>query len=332
VLTADASFGTYDVRDLSRGPGSLMQGNLALDGAWGFNGFAPLPTCCGFGTPAWDPTSIEITLDGISYPNIVANDDCSGEETDLSGFFTDWISQNPGVAQVTRNQVKGMATGTTTGTAYGGGFYEGEGTNCHWVPFVQTTAPITVFDLKVTGKNYIFVGTDANELYGNHYVLSDSSGTKSPQPPGGTCCAASSDASDTVTQSSSNPITFQFETLDQSTTVGDRKLTFEYDLSGGGTSQQMNVTARKFAYVTNNSPSNACPSGYYGTNRTYVYTVYTHPDHNAVLGTDNLSNTAVTESFSPPISCGTETGNGILNTDAQFSDDIVDCSNKPLTC
>jgi hypothetical protein len=67
LLPADATFGTYDVRDLSRGPGSLMQGNLALDGAWGFNGFAPLPICCGFGTPAWDPTSIEITLDGISY-------------------------------------------------------------------------------------------------------------------------------------------------------------------------------------------------------------------------------------------------------------------------
>ena len=181
----------------------------------------------------------------------------------------------------------------------------------------------------VTGKAYIFVGTDPNELYGNHYYATNGSGG-APQPAGGTCCGASSDPADTVSLTSST--TFQIQTMDQSATVGDRTLTFEYDLSDGqGTSQQMNVTAREFAYVTNPNPSNVCSLGY-GTIRTYVYTVYTHPDGNPLLGSDGLSNTAVTESFSPAISCGTDTGNTILNSNAQFSDGIAACSNKPLTC
>jgi hypothetical protein len=96
-------------------------------------------------------------------------------------------------------------------------------------------------------------------------------------------------------------------------------------------SQQMNVTARQFAFVINNNPSNACSLGY-GTKSTYVYTVYTHPDGGAVLGTDGLSNTPVTESFNPSVSCGTDTGNTILNTSAQFQDGIAACSSTPLTC
>jgi hypothetical protein len=94
----------------------------------------------------------------------------------------------------------------------------------------------------------------------------------------------------------------------------------------------MSVTARKFAYVANSSPSNACSLGY-GTNRTYVCTLYTHPDGNAVLSTDGISGTAVAESFNPTLTCETITANGSVNANAQFADDITSiCSSKPLTC
>jgi hypothetical protein len=104
----------------------------------------------------------------------------------------------------------------------------------------------------------------------------------------------------------------------------------QYDLSGGqGTSQQMNVTAREFAYATNDNPSNAC-SLTYGTDRTYTYTVYTHPDHAALASTDQLGGTLVTEGFnSPP--CAT-TGNGAVNSAGQFTDRVRYCSSTPLTC
>jgi hypothetical protein len=42
------------------------------------------------------------------------------------------------------------------------------------------SAPGTVIGFKATGKNYIVGGTDPNELYGNHYTLTDR--TQNPQP------------------------------------------------------------------------------------------------------------------------------------------------------
>ena len=135
--------------------------------------------------------------------------------------------------------------------------------HCAYEP-VQETSRIAVFDVGAAGKTYIFVGSDPNELYGNRYTVLNSALNGAPQPPGGTCCADSSDPSDGVTSVGTNE--FQFQTLDQSATVGDRTLTFEYDLSGeGGTSVQKSVTARQFAYVTNNAPSNTCTLAY-GTN------------------------------------------------------------------
>jgi len=98
----------------------------------------------------------------------------------------------------------------------------------------------------------------------------------------------------------------------------------------------MNVTARQFAYATNNSPSNTCSQ--YGYSYTYVYTPYTHPDHVAVSPTDGISGTGVTEVVTPQ-SGGTvctnyqETGGGAINSNAQFQDFVSLCSNSPIpTC
>ncbi len=253
-----------------------------------------------------------------------------------------WSSSKTSVATV--GATSGMVTGVAAGTAYisggsgeepiGVGYLcEGGDFNCPEQDF-GGQSPGTVFDVGAFGPDYIFVGSDPTVYGPNKYQVTNSAGTALPQPTGGTCCAASSDPSDSVTQipNGNNPFTFQFETTDQSATVGDRTLTFEYDLSDGeGTSVQLNVTAREFSYLTNNTPSNTCTLGY-GTKRSYVYNVYTHPDGNVVLGSDGLANVPVTENFSPTISCGTDTGNTILNSNAQFTDGIVQCSNKPLAC
>jgi hypothetical protein len=151
-----------------------------------------------------------------------------------------------------------------------------------------------------------------------------------PQPPGVTCCAASSNTSDTVAQVGQNPPKFQFTTLTQSATSGDRILTFEYSLNGLGVSQQMNVTARQFAFVKNNNPSNTCTLGH-GTVRSYVYSVFTHPDGTAIVPTDRLSNTAVDESFNVT-PARAKFGNALINTNAEFVDFVASCSSKPLTC
>ena len=197
----------------------------------------------------------------------------------------------------------------------------------------QGTGSGTVLNVGAFGKDYIIVGSDPSILNSNHFQVANSAGNAGPQPPGGTCCAASSDVSDTATPvSGANPPEFVFQTLDQSATTGDRTLTFEYELSDGeGTSVQLSVTAREFAYATNSNPGNVCGLGY-GTDRTYVYTMFTHPDHAAVGGGD-AQGAAVTETFTPQLTCATITGNGSLNSNSQVSDHVTSaCSNAPLTC
>jgi hypothetical protein len=178
------------------------------------------------------------------------------------------------------------------------------------------------------------VGSDPKVLLANQFQVTNQAHNGAPQPPGGTCCAASSDASDTVAQIEGPPnnlYEFQFETLDQSATVGDRTLTFEYDLSEEGTSVQVNVTAREFAYLTNNNPSNTCTTPY-GTDREYVYTVYTHPDWQPIAP-QIAEGAAVVEGFNPTLTCNTITANGSLNANSQIVDDVSSgCSTAPLTC
>ena len=296
----------------------------------------PCNTCNGIAETELELETFGVTVGGTTTESLIATFN-TGSKQDYSSAAT-WSSYDTNILTLKN---PGMATGVSPGSSYAHAITAEEfaaydscitSGQCPDEQ-VAATSPGTVISFKATGKSYIFVGTDPNELYGNHYTLTDSTGKQPPQPPGGTCCADSIDASDTVTQTGSNPPIFQFTTLDQSIVVGDRTLTFEYDLSGSpGASQQMSVTARKFAYVTNSSPSNACSLGY-GTNRTYVYTLYTHPDGNAVLSTDGISGTAVAESFNPTLTCETITANGSLNANAQFDDDITSiCSSKPLTC
>jgi hypothetical protein len=178
--------------------------------------------------------------------------------------------------------------------------------------------------ITVQGNPYgsIFVGTDPNLAAANSIFATVS-------PSGGTFTETSSVSGDTFTPVQSGGPGWVVGTTTQSTTAGDRKLTFAYTLNNVPASQSLNVTARQFAYATNNSPSNTCTG--YGTTQVYTYTPYTHPDKTAVQGGNNLSGTAVTESFNPQPPAGTVTGSGALNTDAQFTDTLEYCSNSPLT-
>jgi urate oxidase len=90
------------------------------------------------------------------------------------------------------------------------------------------------------------------------------------------------------------------------------------------------LTGILFAFVKNNSPSNTCTLGY-GTIRAYVYSVFTHPDGTAIVPTDSLSNAAVDESFNVTPACA-KFGNAIINTNAEFVDNVASCASKPLTC
>lgn len=262
----------------------------------------------------------------------------TGGQYDLTNQSS-WSSNNTNIATVQAGSVHGVGGGKVTIVASDSTVPDYVPYQCFGFPFncAQAeggggSASGDVFQFVVNGPQYIFVGTDPNIVSANTYFATNGAGG-APQPSGGTCCAASSDQSDLINVGTGQPITIRFTTLDQSINVGDRLLTFEYDLpDGNGTSQQMNVTARQFAYLANDNPSNQCTTTY-GTMRDYTYTVYTHPDHAAVLPDDGLDGTAVSESFNPPLQCQTITGNGNLNSNGQIVDHISSgCSNSPLTC
>jgi hypothetical protein len=329
ILPADLTDGTYEVKDLNSRPGTLTIGGLALDKTYGYQTKPPSPDCCGFGSPLIDPSAVGVSVGGVETLGVDAFDQCTNQEVSIFTTVGGWWSGSAAIATVTAGKVTGVSPGYTTANG-SGDILECFGNTEYMEPF-DVSAPVTVISFQVIGKSYIFVGTDPNELWGNHYVASNGSG-EGPQPAGGTCRGDSSDQSDTISLTSGT--TFQVTTLDQSTTVGDRTLTFEYDLSDGeGASQQMNVTAREFAYATNTSPSNTCSQ--YGYSYTYVYTPYTHPDDTAILPSDGISGTGVTETVTPQTG-GTvctnyqETGGGSINNNAQFQDFVSLCSNSPL--
>jgi len=253
-----------------------------------------------------------------------------------------WSSSKTSIATVNSSGiVAGVAVGSISLQAVDFYFENIAGEYCTTNTFSCPTedwgasAPGTVFDVGAAGPGYIFVGTDTHEISANEYQVTNGAHTALPQPTGGTCCMASSDTSDSITQTpnGNNPFTFHIQTLDQSAASGDRRLTFEYNLSNGeGTSVQLNVTARKFAFLTNSSPGNSCKLAY-GTARTYVYTVYTHPDKQAVVSSDGLEGTVVEETFNPALTCATITGNGGIQPGGEINDNISSgCSSAPLTC
>jgi hypothetical protein len=338
VLPAEVTAGTYDLEDLNPGlAGNLIEGKVALDKTWGHLAHGCLQ-CCGY-TPYLNPDPAAVAVGNFVGIQSLGQNNCTGRNgydltTYFSSMYASWWSGNSGIAQVTSFQGKGMAAGTTIGNARGYMVPSGDGGPYKQCPAgpQQTQNQVPVFKFQISGNAFIFVGTDPNIVSANSYYATNGSGG-SPQPAGGILSATSSDSKDTFQITQGNLPVAKVSTSDQSANNLDRTLTFKYALSGGDSvSQLMKVTARQFAWDTNNNPNNVCTLGY-GTDLTYTYTVYTHPDKTAVDGNSGLSGTPVTEAFNPAIGCGTVTGGGSLNTNGQFTDHVASiCSSTPLTC
>jgi hypothetical protein len=249
---------------------------------------------------------------------------------------SNWSSNNTPVATVQTGLTNGVSSGSATITARLASAQPQYAQVCSsGVPICPTgqnsgNSGGTVFKFVVSDKAFIFVGTDSTIVSANSFFASDGAGG-SPKPTGGNVSAMSSNSSDTfqITQGSSPQI--KVTTQQQSSQNSDRTLTFTYTVSGASVTQAMNVTARKFFYLTNNSPSNQCTLGH-GTKRTYQYTVYTHPDNAALDANSGPTGTPVSETFDQTPQCLSHTGDTILDDNAQFSDSLIYCGNVPLTC
>jgi hypothetical protein len=332
---AGLTSGTYRLRDLNdSAAGTVYEGKVIVDKTYGHAAYGCM-ICCGYTAAFFEFNPLGLAVGDFTDQQVQSGDSCGGGTQTITGDFPTWWTDNTAIATANKNKITGVGVGATQHHAKSVSMYWGLKEYAPSCPetFQQPSGNTNVFDFGILGKNYILVGSDSHVTAANQFQCTNSAHNGAPQPPGGTCSAASSDTSDTITQvPGDNPPSFQFKTLDQSASVGDRTLTFKYDVSGeGGTSAQLNVTARKFAYLANNSPTNTCNLPY-GTTRSYVYTVYTHPD-GASINPGIAEGAPVTENFNPTLTCQTITGNGSLNANAQIIDNISSgCSNAPLTC
>lgn len=289
-------------------------------------------TCCGIteqpgSNPQVYPNPFSCT-DGGSVTLNGSAEDCAGYYyyPDTNG----WTSSNTSVATVDSvGNVTCVGAGSVNISASWSNLVVATGQICgppscptgnFGAPASGTIKPSLQLTL---GNQYssIFVGTDTNLTTPNTLFAT-------VNPSGGSFTETSSNSGDTFAQQSTG--TWVITTTTQSSATGDRTLTVTYTVNGQQASQSLHVTARQFAYATNNSPSNTCTLGY-GTKYLYNYTPYTHPDHEAVQPGIGLSGTAVTESFNPQPPAGTVTGSGGLDANSQFQDAIAYCSTSPLT-
>lgn len=245
---------------------------------------------------------------------------------------THWSSNNTSVAtiQTIGQSSPGLMTNVAVGTATITGWFLDDAPTpscesglCNQTEYI-VQGPANVM-LMVQGNefNSIFVGADPN-LSGANSIFATVS------PTGGTFTEASSVSADTFTPVQSGGPGWVVTTNTQSASVNDRVLTFTYTAEGQTVEQQLTVTARQFAYATNNSPSNTCTLGH-GTTFLYTYTPFTHPDHIAVQPSLGLTGTKVSESFNPLPPSGTVTGSGSLAADSTFTDKLSYCSTSALT-
>ena len=331
VLPNTVTSGSYQLRDLTnKAIGSLFEGKVTYDKTYGHVAYG-CAECCGYADAPYmyyDPLGVALGLQ--SGQDVWDDDLCTGQQSSILFAISpgSWTTGNGAIATASKAVLTGVAVGSTTNGASGSlttGIGGGGGRKCPIVP-INPNGQTNVVKFTVQGNPYnsIFVGADPN-------LATASSVFAAVSPTGGTFSETSSASGDTFTAVQSGGPGWVVDTTTQSTNLEDRKLTFTYTASGQApVSQSLNVTARQFAYVANNSPGNTCVLGN-GTTQLYTYTPYTHPDKTAVEAQIGLANTAVTESFSSQPPAGTITGSGALNADSQFTDLISYCSSSALT-
>jgi hypothetical protein len=146
------SIGTYEVQDIGGKPGSLLVSSLVFDSTFGSHIRRPIPECCNTSNPQFQPGFFEVESDGLWNPFLtLATDACAGGQVPLD-MLSFWPN-NPAIAQMTSQGVKGLLIGSTTGNGESDLVWVGQGSNCI-LRNLYPTASITVEpEIVFNGKN-----------------------------------------------------------------------------------------------------------------------------------------------------------------------------------
>jgi hypothetical protein len=275
TLPTDLTSGAYRIRDMTDiAAGTVYEGKVIVDKTNGHAAYG-CAICCGPKAPIMAINPLPDPVGGFANQQVQAPNSCGGGIQTITGDFPTWWTDNTAVATANGNRINGIAVGTTNHHALSKLMYWGPLEYADPCPQDQQQgdAGTCVGGLKFSGtaNAFVFVGSDSHIVSANSYFLS---GT----PTGGTYGATSSDSSDTLTPTFVSSLQLEkvtVQTADQSTTNGDRTLTFSYTPpSCPRFTLTQTVTARKFSYLTNNNPSNQCTLGF-GTTR-FTSTQSTH--------------------------------------------------------
>jgi hypothetical protein len=113
VLPVDLTFGAYRVRDLAdSAAGGVYEGKVIVDKTFGHAAYG-CGICCGpeFATMEYDP--LYVLVSGASDQVVVAPNSCGGGEDNVTGDFPTWWTADTSIATATKNQINGIAAGST---------------------------------------------------------------------------------------------------------------------------------------------------------------------------------------------------------------------------
>jgi hypothetical protein len=120
TLPPDLTSGSYEIRDLTAGAGTLFEGKIIYDKTYGHAAYG-CANCCVYNRPFLDSSTLDIPLNGTAQDGVTAYQACSGGDIDVSNYFVDgWRSGNTSIATVNYGGTyTGVGVGSTSMAASG---------------------------------------------------------------------------------------------------------------------------------------------------------------------------------------------------------------------
>ena len=158
VIPPGTTMGTYELLDLDHAAGTIYEGKLILDSAYG-RGYYGCATCCGddkIQGVTWSPTPYTNTVGNGTWNTLWAYDMCYSGWDDVTPSGSGWGSTNTGVATVASEYTSLVGAGGASG--FTNSIYlptNNPKTNCANAPFTVQSQSINSVIIDVNGNAFI---------------------------------------------------------------------------------------------------------------------------------------------------------------------------------
>lgn len=170
VIPPGTTMGSYALMDLDNGAGTIYEGKLVLDKAYG-HGYYGCATCCAYSKPdgvIWDPSSYTSTVGNGTWNSLFAYNMCYSDWDDVTPSGSGWNSTNSAVATVASEYTNLVGAGSATGFANNMYLdWNNPRTNCGPTLFTVQDQSITAKPTIGVSQPLWFVGPGASYTFPN---------------------------------------------------------------------------------------------------------------------------------------------------------------------